>query len=55
MHTAYAHANYIWYYFAAIGLVSAVALFIYAKLTQRMDGYRGRTDAEVSQKTQILK
>ena len=40
MHTAYAHANYIWYYFAAIGLVSAVALFIYAKLTQRMDGDR---------------
>ena len=31
--TAYVHANYIWYYFAAIGLVSAVALFIYAKVT----------------------
>ena len=48
MVTAYAHANYIWYYFAAIGLVSAVALFVYAKLTQRMDSYRGRTDAKLN-------
>lgn len=35
--TAYVNANYIWYYFAAIGLTSAIALFIYAKVTQRMD------------------
>jgi len=35
--TAYVHANYIWYYFAAIGFASAVALFIYIKLTQRAD------------------
>ena len=35
--TAYVHANYIWYYFAVIGLVSAVALFVYAKVTHRMD------------------
>jgi dipeptide/tripeptide permease len=37
MAAAYAHANYIWYYFVAIGLVSAVALFIYAKVTNRID------------------
>jgi dipeptide/tripeptide permease len=37
MSTAYAHANYIWYYFAAIGLVSAVALFIYARAVKVMD------------------
>jgi dipeptide/tripeptide permease len=36
-HAAYAHANYIWYYFAAIGLISAVALFIYAKVTKKLD------------------
>jgi dipeptide/tripeptide permease len=35
--TAYAHAHYIWYYFAAIGLVSAVALFVYAKATKVAD------------------
>jgi hypothetical protein len=37
MNTAYAHANYIWYYFAAIGFVSTVALFIYAKVVKRLD------------------
>jgi dipeptide/tripeptide permease len=37
LHTAYAHANYIWYYFVVIGLISAVALFIYAKVTNRLD------------------
>jgi dipeptide/tripeptide permease len=34
---AYGRANYIWYYFAAIGLVSALALFIYAAVTNKMD------------------
>jgi dipeptide/tripeptide permease len=37
MTAAYAHANYIWYYFAGIGLVSAVALFIYANVTKAID------------------
>ena len=37
MAAAYAHANYIWYYFAAIGLASAVALFVYAKVTKAVD------------------
>lgn len=31
------HAHYIWYYFAAVGLIAAVALLIFAKVTQRMD------------------
>ncbi len=35
--TAYNDANLIWYYFAAIGLVSAIALFMYAKVTEKMD------------------
>jgi len=37
MTAAYAQANYIWYYFAAIGLISAVALFVYARVTQKID------------------
>jgi dipeptide/tripeptide permease len=35
--TAYAHANYIWYYFAVIGMTSAVALFLYARVTKKLD------------------
>ena len=31
------HAHYIWYYFAAIALVSAFALIIYGKVTARKD------------------
>lgn len=31
------HAHYIWYYFAAIGLIAAVALFIFAKTTEFID------------------
>lgn len=31
------NAHYIWYYFAAIGLVAAVALFAFAKITQAID------------------
>ncbi len=40
MTTAYADANFIWYYFLAIGLTSAIALFIYARVTKRIDGRR---------------
>ncbi|MBI4810690.1 MAG: MFS transporter, partial [Ignavibacteriales bacterium] len=32
---AYDNANYIWYYFAVIGLIAAVALFIYGKVTSK--------------------
>lgn len=31
------NAHYIWYYFAAIGLIAAVALWVFAKVTDRMD------------------
>jgi dipeptide/tripeptide permease len=41
MNMAYARANYIWYYFAAIGLVSAVALFAYARVTRILDAKKG--------------
>lgn len=34
---AYDNANYIWYYFAAIGSVSAIALYVYGTLVKRMD------------------
>ncbi|MBL7961438.1 MFS transporter [bacterium] len=35
MSTAYVDANYIWYYFAVIGLLAAVALFIYEKIVSK--------------------
>ncbi|MGE5430840.1 MAG: MFS transporter [Syntrophomonadaceae bacterium] len=35
--TAYVHAHYVWYYFAAIGFTAAIALVIYNKITSRMD------------------
>ncbi len=35
--TAYVDANYIWYYFVAIGSLSAIALFVYAVATKRID------------------
>ena len=34
---ASANAHYIWYYFAVIALVSAVALIIYGQVVRRMD------------------
>jgi dipeptide/tripeptide permease len=37
------HAHYIWYCFAAVGLVSAVALLLYAKF---VGGTRGGEQAE---------
>ena len=35
--TASANAHYIWYYFAVIGLVAAIALFVFAKTTEFID------------------
>jgi dipeptide/tripeptide permease len=40
---AYARANYIWYYFAAIGFISAVALFVYAGVTKILDAKISRS------------
>ncbi len=37
---AYAKANHVWYYFAAIGFVSAVALFAYEVVVRRIDARR---------------
>lgn len=34
---ASAHAHYIWFWFAGIGMLSAIALLIYAKVTARQD------------------
>lgn len=34
---ASANAHYIWYYFAAIGLISALALLVFAKITASID------------------
>ena len=34
---ASANAHYIWYYFAGIGLVAAIALLIFAKTTESID------------------
>jgi len=31
------HAHYIWYYFAAIGLIAAIALLVFAKATASLD------------------
>ena len=35
--SAAVHAHYIWYYFAAIALISAISLIIYGKVIQRLD------------------
>ncbi|MFO7444876.1 MAG: MFS transporter [Ignavibacteriaceae bacterium] len=35
--TAYDHAHYIWYYFAAIGMTAAIALLIYRAVFDRRD------------------
>jgi len=35
--TAYDHSYYIWFYFAGIGLVAAIALIIYNVVTSRLD------------------
>lgn len=34
---ASSHAHYIWYYFAVIGLVSSIALYIFGKLTKNTE------------------
>lgn len=34
---ATAHAHYIWYYFAVIALVSAIALIVYGQIVKRLD------------------
>jgi MFS family permease len=36
--SAAANAHYIWYYFGAIALVSAISLVIYGKVIRKLDG-----------------
>lgn len=36
----YVHAHYIWYYFVVIGIVAAVALFIFKWITEKIDDRR---------------
>jgi dipeptide/tripeptide permease len=38
---AYDNANYIWYYFTAIGSMSAIALYVYTLVVKRLDGRKG--------------
>ncbi len=45
MQTAYAHAHYIWYIFAAIGLVSLGLLLIYKYVTDAIDKKARRREA----------
>ena len=33
----YTHAHYIWYYFAVIGIIAAIALFVFKIVTERID------------------
>lgn len=33
----YAHAHYIWYYFVGIGLIAALGLYAYKRMTDRID------------------
>ena len=39
----YADAHVIWYYFVAIGLVSAIALFIFRYVTNKIDAKKEHT------------
>lgn len=39
--TYYANAHHIWYYFAAIGLTAAFALFFFRQITDHLDRKRG--------------
>ena len=34
---AYSQAHYIWYYYAVVGVVAAVALVVYARITKKID------------------
>ena len=38
------HAHYIWYYFAGIGLIAALALLIFAKVTESIDKKKKEID-----------
>ena len=41
MPEAYAHAHYIWYAFAAIGVLAFFGLLLYRRVTDRIDRRNG--------------
>jgi len=43
---AYAHAHYLWYVFAGVGLVAFVALLVFDRVTRRMDARTAGTPAQ---------
>ena len=43
--TAYDHAHYIWYVYAAIGLVAAISLIIFSKVTRYLDAKKALQQA----------
>jgi dipeptide/tripeptide permease len=45
MPDAYAHAHYLWYAFALVGLTSFVAMMVYIFVTRRVDARAGRVAA----------
>jgi dipeptide/tripeptide permease len=42
---AYDNAYYIWFYFAGIGLLSAIAMFVYGKVVHRIDVKKGAAES----------
>ncbi|MCK5573103.1 MAG: MFS transporter, partial [Bacteroidetes bacterium] len=42
---AYDNAHHIWFYFAAIGSLSAIAMFVYGKVVHRIDVKRGAAES----------
>jgi hypothetical protein len=45
MPAAYAHAHYLWYAFALVGLVSLIAMIVFMVVTGRADARKGRAAA----------
>jgi hypothetical protein len=47
MNHAYDNAHYLWYVFAAIGVVAAIALVFYGIITERIDRKKQQTIIDV--------
>jgi dipeptide/tripeptide permease len=44
MPAVYAHAHYLWYAYALVGLISLVAMLVFIVVTRRLDARRGAND-----------
>jgi len=44
----YTNAHHIWYYFAVIGLVAAIALYIFKVVTERIDAQKEADEGQIS-------